>query len=155
MEEDSKEFSWTTKLDWLNILSMLNLESISQIPEIKKDKAIKRITKFYGPESLLEFEPSYLDRLVVNELKELMKKELILNERKQKDAERELRKNIIPMKHGGIIRFDPKDFKDFKDMEGDPEKMLKYFYKKLLGRDDDDNDDDKDNFKEDNTHYYI
>ncbi|MFX1390351.1 MAG: hypothetical protein ACFE9Z_09835 [Promethearchaeota archaeon] len=155
MEEDNKEFCWTTKLDWLNILSILKLESISQIPEFKKDKAIKRITKFYSTETLLEYEPSYLDKLVANELRELMKKELLINERKQKEAERELRKNIIPMKQGGIIRFDPKDFKDFKDMEGDPEKIMKYFYKKLLGRDDDDNDDDKDNYKEDNTHYYI
>jgi hypothetical protein len=155
MENDKKEFSWTIKLDWLNILSMLNLESISQIPEIKKEKAIKRITKFYGLESLSEFEPSYLDKLVVNELKELMKKELLLNERKRKEAQKNLQKNIIPMKHGGIIRLDPKDLKDFKDMEGDPEKMLKYFYKKLLGRDDDDKDDDKDKYKEDNTHYYI
>ena len=155
MEEDDKQFCWTTKLDWLNILSKLNLVSINQIPELKKDRAIKRITKFYGTEDLMEFEPSYLDKLVVNELNELMKKELLLNAKKQERMEKELRNKIIPMKKGGIIRIDPRDFKDFKDFEGDPEKMLKYFYKKFLGGDDDDKDDDKDKYKEDNTGYYI
>jgi len=152
MEEDNKQLSWAAKLDWLNILSMLNLESISQIPKFKKEKALKRITKFYSPEALLEFEPDYLDKLVVNELQELMKKELLLNERKQERMEKELRDKIIPLKRGGIIKIDPRDLKDFK---GNPEDMLKYFYKKFLGKDDDDKDDDNDNYKEDNTHYYI
>jgi len=152
MEEDNTEFCWTTKLDWLNILSMLNLESISQIPEFKKDKALRRITKFYSTEALMEFEPSYLDNLVVNELKELMKKELLLNAKRQERIQREFRDKVIPMKRGGIIRIDPHDLKDFK---GDPQEMLKYFYKKLLGEDDDDTDDDKDDYKEDNTGYYI
>jgi len=151
MEEDDKLLSWAVKLDWLNILSKLNLESISQIPKFKKQKALKRITKFYGPEALLEFEPDYLDKLVVNELQELMKKELLLNQRKQERMEKELRDKVIPLKRGSIIKIDPRDLKDFK---GDPEDMLKYFYKKFLGKDDDDND-DNDNFNEDNTHYYI
>ncbi|MFX0037095.1 MAG: hypothetical protein ACFE9I_15800 [Candidatus Hermodarchaeota archaeon] len=151
MEEDEKELSWTFKLDWLNILSMLNLESISQIPESKKEKAIKRISKFYNHEDLLEFEPSYLDKLVVNELKELMKRELLLNEKRQERIEKNIRNKIIPMKSGGIIRIDPNDLpKDFKD---NPEELIKYF-KKFLGQDDDD-DDDSDNYKEDNTGYYI
>ncbi len=152
MEEDNKEYGWTIKLDWLNILSLLNLDSISQIPEYKRDKAIKRITKFYSPVALMDFEPSYLDNLVANELKELMKKELLLNARRQEKIEKDLRDKVMPFKRGGIIRIDPRDLKDFK---GDPEDMLKYFYKKLLGEDDDDNDDDKDNYKEDNTGYYI
>ncbi|MFW9818293.1 MAG: hypothetical protein ACFFE5_01690 [Candidatus Thorarchaeota archaeon] len=152
MEEDNKILPWAVKLDWLNILSKLNLESISQIPKYKKEKALKRITKFYGPEALLEFEPDYLDNLVINELKELMKKELLLNERKQERMEKELRDKVIPLKRGSIIKIDPRDLKDFK---GDPEDMLKYFYKKFLGKDDDDNDEDNDNYKEDNTHYYI
>jgi len=152
MEEDNKDYSWSTKLDWLNILSFLNLESISQVPEYKKDKALKRITKFYGPEALMEFEPSYLDKLVTNELKELMKKELLLNARRQEKIEKDLRDKIIPLKRGGIIKIDPRDLKDFK---GDPEDVLKYFYKKFLGEDDDDKDDEKDNYKEDNTGYYI
>ncbi|UCD01421.1 MAG: hypothetical protein JSV23_11185 [Promethearchaeota archaeon] len=152
MEEDNKQFCWTTKLDWLNILSMLNLESISQIPEDKKDKAVRRITKFYGTEALLDFEPSYLDKLVVNELKELMKKKLRSKAEEQIRSEKQLRDNIIPLKRGGIIRIDPQDLKDFN---GDPEEMLKYFYKKFLGKDDDDKDDDTDKYKEDNTGYYI
>ncbi len=155
MEEDDKQYCWTTKLDWLNILSLLNLESISQIPEFKKDRAIKRISKFYSTEELLEFDPSYLDKLVVNELKDLMKKELLQNEREQERMEKTFRNKIIPLKKGGIIRIDPRDLKDLKDFEGDPEKMMKYFYKKLLGNDDDDKDDDKDKYKEDNTGYYI
>ncbi|MFX0005911.1 MAG: hypothetical protein ACFFA7_04695 [Promethearchaeota archaeon] len=155
MEEDKNLLSWAVKLDWLNILSKLNLESISQIPKFKKEKALKRITKFYGLEALLEFDPDYLDNLVINELKELMKKELLLNERKQERMEKELRDKIIPFKRGSIIKIDPRDFKDFKDDPEDPDKIFKYFYKKLLGKDDDDSDDDNDNYKEDNTHYYI
>ncbi len=155
MAEDNKIFPWTTKLDWLNILSMLNLESISQIPELKKDRAIKRLNKFYGIEVLMEFEPSYLDKLVVNEFKDLMKKELLQNAREQERMKKKLRNNIVPMKRGGIIRIDPREFKDLKDLDGDPEKMLKYFYKKFLGKDDDDKDDDKDKYREDNTGYYI
>lgn len=155
MEEDNKIFPWTTKLDWLNILSMLNLESIGQILEFKKDRAIKRLTKFYGIEALMEFEPSYLDKLVVNEFKDLMKKELLQNAREQERMKKKLRNNIVPMKRGGIIRIDPREFKDLKDLDGDPEKMLKYFYKKFLGKDDDDKDDDKDKYREDNTGYYI
>ena len=152
MEENDKQFCWTVKLDWLNILKMLNLVSIRQIPEFKKSKAIRKITRIHGTENLLKFEPEYLDKLVVNELKELMKKELVLNARKQEKIERELRDKIIPFKRGGIIKIDPRDLKDFN---GDPEKLIKYFYKKFLGDDDDDKDDDKDKHKEDNTGYYI
>ncbi len=155
MEDDNNNFAWTAKLDWLNILSMLKLESISQIPETKKDRAIKRVSKFYGAEALLEFEPDYLDKLIVNEFKDLMKKELLLNARKQERIEKEFRNKIIPMKRGGIIRIDPRDLKDLKDFENDPEKLMKYFYKKLLGKDDDDKDDDNDKYKEDKNGYYI
>ncbi|MFX1571662.1 MAG: hypothetical protein ACFFB0_02855 [Promethearchaeota archaeon] len=152
MVENDKVLSWTIKLDWLNILNLLDLTSITQIPEFKKEKAIKKVTKIYGSEDLMEFEPEYLDKLVVNELKELMKKELEIYKRKQERIEQQIRNNIIPLKRGGIIKIDPRDLKDFK---GDPEEMFKYFYKKLLGdKDDDDKDDDKEK-KEDNTGYYI
>jgi len=40
-----KEYSWTIKLEWLSILNQLGLESINQISELKRDKAIKKITK--------------------------------------------------------------------------------------------------------------
>ena len=154
MVDSGEEFGWSAKLDWLNILSMLNLESISDIPEFKKEKAIKKITKSYGIRTLMECEPGDLDKFVVHELRELMKKELLLNAKKRERIEKEIREKFIPMKRGGIIKIDPRDLKNFNN---DPEKMLKYFYKKFLGEqgDDDDKDDDKDKYKEDNTGYYI
>ena len=152
MAENDNDFSWTIKLDWLNILNLLKLERINQISEFKKERAIKRVTKIYGTKALLDFEPERLDTLVANELKELMKKELALNAKEQERLEKEIRSRVIPFKKGGIIRIDPRDLKDFN---GDPEKMLKYFYKKFLGDDDEDNDDERDKHKEDNTGYYI
>jgi len=152
MAENDNDFSWTIKLDWLNILNLLKLERINQISEFKKERAIKRVTKIYGTKTLLDFEPERLDTLVANELKELMKKELALNTKEKERLEKEIRSRVIPFKKGGIIRIDPRDLKDFN---GDPEKMLKYFYKKFLGDDDEDKDDDRDKQKEDNTGYYI
>ncbi|MBY8985398.1 MAG: hypothetical protein KGD65_10040 [Candidatus Lokiarchaeota archaeon] len=153
MTENEKELRWTIKLDWLNIVVMLKLNDINQITELKKEKAVRRLTRIYGPEKLMELEPENLENLVVNELKDLMKKELSLNEKKQKEMERDLRNKVIPLKQGGIIKIDPRDLKDFK---GDPEDMLKYLYKKFLGDDkDDDKDDDNDKYKEDRNHYYI
>ena len=152
MAENDNDFSWTIKLDWLNILNLLKLERINQISEFKKERAIKRVTKIFGTEALLDFEPERLDILVANELKEVMKKELALNAKEKERLEKEIRSRVIPFKKGGIIRIDPRDLKDFN---GDPEKMLKYFYKKFLGDDDEDKDDDRDKQKEDNTGYYI
>jgi len=153
MVEDEKDLRWTVKLDWFNIVNMLKLDNINQITEPKKGKAIRRLTRIHGPEKLMAFEPGQLEDLVVNELKVLMKKELLLNEKKQKEMERNLRNKVIPLKRGGIIKLDPRDLKNFK---GDPEDMLKYLYKKFLGEDkDDDKDDDKDKYKEDRNHYYI
>lgn len=148
-----KEDSWTFMLDWLNILRMLGLEAIDQILEEKKEKAIKRITKEYTNEVLLELEPTELDQLIANELSELMKKELY---QKKKELERRQNKfkdkKVIPLKRGGIIRIDPSDLKDF---DGDIEKFMKNIYKKLT-KDDDENDDDEDTgYDEDNTGYYI
>ena len=68
MVDSDEELGWTVKLDWLNILSMLNLERVSDIPEFKKEKAIKKITKSYGIRILLECEPGDLDKFVVYEL---------------------------------------------------------------------------------------
>ncbi len=152
MVEEEKEFLWTVKLDWLNIISILNLNTINQISEFKKIKAIRRLSKDYGSERLMSFEPEYLENLVVNELKELMKKELTMNAKKQERIEREMRNKIIPFQRGGIIKIDPRDLKDFK---GDENDLLKYLYKKFLGDKDDNKDDEKDKYKEDNTGYYI
>ncbi|MFX1456886.1 MAG: hypothetical protein ACFFDB_16040 [Promethearchaeota archaeon] len=153
MVEDEDDFRWTIKLDWFNIVSMLNLDNINQITELKKGKALRRLTRIYSPERLMSFEPEHLEELVVNELKDLMKKELAFHEKRQKELERNIRNKVIPLKQGGIIKIDPRDLKDFK---GDPEDMLKYLYKKFLGENkDDDKDDDKDKYREDNTGYYI
>lgn len=152
MAENDNDFSWTVKLDWLNILNLLKLDKIKHISEFKKERAIKRVTKTYGTKALLEIEPERLDTLVANELKELMKKELTFYAKKQEQLEKEIRSKIIPFKKGGIIRIDPRDLKDFN---GDPKELMKYFLKKFSGDDDEDNDDERDKYKEDNTGYYI
>jgi len=137
MTEDEKTLLWTIKLDWLNIVSMLNLNDITQITEIKKLKALKRVNTKYGSEKLMDFEPEYLESLVAEELKELMKKKLSANAKIQAEREKEIRSKL----RGGIIKLDPSELKDF--------------YKKFLGKDDDDKDDEKDKYNEDNTSYYI
>ena len=150
MTNNEEKLSWTVKLDWLNILSMLRLVSINKIPEFKREKAVRRVSKTYDIQTLMECEPETLDKFVVNELRDLMKKELLQNVKNQERIEQQMRNRFIPMKKGGIIRLDPRDLKDFK---GDPEEMLKFFYKKFLGEGGD--DDDKDDDREDNTGYYI
>lgn len=150
MTNNEEKLSWTVKLDWLNILSMLKLVSISKIPEFKREKAVRRVSKTYDIQTLMECEPETLDKFVVNELRDLMKKELLQNVKNQERIEKQMSDRFIPMKKGGIIRLDPRDLKDFK---GDPEEMLKFFYKKFLGEGGD--DDDKDDDREDNTGYYI
>jgi len=149
------EDCWTCKIDWLNVLSSLGLESINMISEFKKDKVIKKISKLYGIETLMDLDPEEIDELVANELRELMKKEITLNVKKQEKMEKDIRSKMIPLKKGGIIRIDPRDFKDL-DPNGSPEEIMKYFYNKLFGGDDDDDkDDDQDKVDEDNTGYYV
>lgn len=151
-----KEQNWTIQLDWLNILNLLGLESINQISELKRDKAIKKITKTFGNETLLELDPLELDNLVADELKELMKKELTLRQKEQEQIQKEMRSKFVPFKQGGIIKIDPRDFKDLGIDSDNPEDLLKALYKKLMGdREGDDEDDEDNNFHEDNTGYYI
>ncbi|TXT60045.1 MAG: hypothetical protein BAJALOKI2v1_140030 [Promethearchaeota archaeon] len=154
----NSEFIWTVKLDWLEILQELDLESIDQIPEYKKHKALKNINEVYGTKTLMELEPSELDNLVAEELKEVMKKELTLKEKKEKKLKEELSSKVIPLKKGGIIRLNPKDFKDL-DLDGNPEEILKHLYKKFMSlkdKDEDEKDEEDDKrYKEDNTGYYI
>jgi hypothetical protein len=151
-----KELTWTAKLDWLNILQILGLHSIIQISELKRDRAIKKITKTFGYDVLIELECDELDKLVADELKELMKKELTMQARKEERIEKQMRSKIIPFKRGGIIKIDPRDFKDI-DPNADPEEIIKAFYKKFMGErdDDDEKDEDKNKFTEDSTGYYI
>ncbi len=143
---------WTIKLDWLNILRILGLDSINQISEVKMERAIKKLSKTYGTQKLMELEPDELDHLLASELKDLMKRELALNAKKKEKMEKEVRSKVIPFKHGGIIRLDPRDFKDL-DPNSDPEEIFNYFYKKLVG--DDDEDDDDDDKYNDKTGFYI
>ena len=149
---------WTVKLDWLRILNFLNLNSIHEIPEIKKEKAIKKITKLYGTDTLMSLSNEELDLLVVNELKELMRRELAIKERKNERIERRMQNKMIPFKNGGIIKFDPREFEDL-DPNADPEEIFKHLYKKFMGKGEpsegDENDEDQDSYKEDNTGYYI
>ena len=151
-----KELAWTVKLDWFNIIQILGLHSIIQIPEFKREKALRKITKTFESDVLMEFECDELDELVADELKELMKKELITQARNEERIEKEMRSKVIPFKRGGIIKIDPRDFKDL-DPNADPEEIMKALYKKFMGKhdDDDENDDDKNKYTEDSTGYYI
>jgi len=151
-----KHTYWSVKLDWLSILQILKLESINQIPEFKREKAIKKVTKTYDIDTLMEMDPIELDKLVVHELRELMRKEL--NNIKARKKERlEQRSKFVPFKNGGVFKINPRDFKDLDiDPENaDPEEILKQIAKKLMKDDDDDSDDDKKKYKEDTTGYYI
>ncbi|TFG06230.1 MAG: hypothetical protein EU539_08150 [Promethearchaeota archaeon] len=150
-----KEYSWTVKLDWLNILNYLGLNSIKEIPELKRRKAIKKLTRSFGSDGLLEFEPSELERLVAEELRDLMKKELAMREREQERIKKEFQDKFIPFKRGGIIKLDPKDLKDLDIDPSNPEDLIKAF-KKIMGDKDKDDEKDKDpNFYEDKDGYYI
>ena len=152
MEENDTDYSWAIKLDWLNILKILKLDSIEDISESISQKAIKKITKIYGSYVLNNFEPEELDEIVAEELKneKELKRKFTEHARKRENLEKEIRSKIIPFKQGGIIKINPQDLKNF---DGDPEKMLRYL-KKFLGNDDDE-DNDNDEYKEDNTGYYI
>ena len=142
--------AWAFQLDWLNIVHLMGLDSIYQIPEHKREKVVKKLTKLYDTELLLSFTPSELDELVANELNILMKKELILHDRQKKRIEKQLRSKMGPLRQGII----PIDMNDLKDL--DPKDIMKFFSKKLMGKEDeDDNDDDNDTNIDDKTGYYI
>ena len=151
-----KDSFWSMKLDWLNILNSLKLDSINQIPEFKREKAVRRVTKTYDIDTLMELDPIELDKLVVHELRELMRKELGINARKKEQLEQEMQSKFVPFSNGGVFKINPQDFKDLDiDPENaDPEEILKQIAKKLMKDDDDDSDDEK-KYKEDNTGYYI
>ncbi len=143
--------AWALQLDWLNIVSILRLDTIDQIPEIKRDRVIKKISKLYGAESLLSFKPSELDELVANELRELMKKELVMHARRKEKLERQMKARMSPFKNQGVMRIDMNEIKDMN-----PDELMKFFSKQLMGKkDDDDQDDDNDKYNEDKNSYYI
>lgn len=140
----NKKFIWALKLDWLNILNQLGLESIYQISEFQREKVIQKITEKYGPEALLVLEPPELELLVANELR----RDLGLRTRKFKKAR--VNKKKDPMKKEDMIKAYLIDLNDPKAI---PKEILKAM--KSFMDNDDDNDDDNDNSTEDNTGYYI
>ncbi|MHA1669785.1 MAG: hypothetical protein ACTSV5_04310 [Promethearchaeota archaeon] len=144
---------WSFQLDWLNIIKLLGFHSINQIPETKKLKAFKKITKLYGTEILLTLKPSELDELVADELRNLLKRELMDNARQKEKAAREIQQKLLPLKKGKIIGINMSDLRDL-DPNADMEEIMKYFSKKFLNdeKDDDNNNDDDD---EDKTGIYI
>ena len=143
--------AWAIQLDWLNILSILGLDVIDQIPEFKRERVVKKISKLYGGESLLSFKPSELDELVANELRELMRKELIMHARQKEKIQKQMKARMSPFKNQGVMRIDMNQIKDMN-----PDELMKFFSKQLMGKkDDDDQDDDKDKYSEDKNSYYI
>lgn len=145
---------WTYQLDWLNILHLLGLKSINQIPEFKKQKAFRRLTKLYGTEVLLTLKPKELDELVADELRESMKKELMVKSKRENRMRKEYQSQMGILKKGRIIGINMSDLKDL-DLDADPEEIFKFLSKKFLKKDDDDKDEDKNNIDEDKTFYYI
>ena len=140
---------WAYQLDWLNIVSILRLDSIEQIPETKRERVIKKISKLYGAESLLSFKPSELDELVANDLRELMKKELIMHARRKEKIAKQMKAKMSPLKNPGVIGIDMNEIKDMN-----PDELMKFFSNKFMGKkNDDDQDDDK--YSEDKNSYYI
>jgi hypothetical protein len=151
----SESDEWSSQLDWLNIIEILDLESIHQIPELKKKKVIKKLSKLYGSEVLLSLTPNELDELVANELRDIMKKELITYARRKQQIENSVKRRMSPLKKGKIIGINMNDLKDI-DPNADPEEIIRYFSKKLLGdNDEDDNDEDADKYDDDKDSYYI
>ena len=143
--------AWALQLDWLNIVSILRLDTIDQIPEIKRERVIKKISKLYGAESLLSFKPSELDELVANELRDLMRKEIIMHARQKEKIEKQMKARMSPFKNQGVMRIDMNEIKDMN-----PDELMKFFSKQLMGKkDDDDQDDDSDKYSEDKNSYYI
>ncbi|MFW9952604.1 MAG: hypothetical protein ACFFKA_20985 [Candidatus Thorarchaeota archaeon] len=137
--------AWTLQLDWLNIVRILELESITEIPEYKKEKALKKLSKQYGTDLLNSFAPDELDELVANELREGMKKELIILQKAKEKQERDLQNKLAPFKKSGIIGIDM-----------DPDDFMKFFKNAMRrGDDDDDKDDDLDRSDDDRNGYYI
>lgn len=146
---------WSFQLDWLNIIKLLGFHSVLQIPETKKQKALKKITKLYGTEVLLTLQPNELDELVADELKILLKRELIENARQKEKLERKIHQKILPLKKGKIIGININDLRDL-DPNADMEEIMKFFSKKFLNNeDDDDKDDETGDRDEDKTGIYI
>ena len=145
--------AWVYQLDWSNIISILGLDKMEQIPEDKRVKVTKKLSKLYGSESMLSFKPQELDELVASELKSLMEKELRAHAKRKDRMEKQMKARMPSLKRPGVI---PIDVNDLKDMQNLPDEIKKMFSKMFMQNDgDDDNDDDSDKYSEDKNSYYI
>ena len=142
--------TWAFQLDWLNILTILGLDTIHQIPEDKKNRVIKKLSKLYNSESLLSFSPNELDELVASELKNLMEKELRMHAKQKDRKQKQMRSKMASLKRPGVI---PIDMNDLKDLPDEVNKMFSKMFMQNEG--DDENDDDGDDYNEDKNSYYI
>jgi len=149
----SQNYNWSLQLDWLNILKLLGLDKIEQIPKSKKSKALKRIDKVYGAELLYTLKPEELDQIVANELRALMKKELNEISKQNEKIEKEIRNKMLGPKKGGVIGINMSDL----DPNADIEDIIKFLSKKLNRNDEDDDFDidEDDEPDEDKSGIYI
>jgi len=145
--------AWVYQLDWSNIITILGLDKMEQIPEDKRVKVTKKLSKLYGSESMLSFKPQELDELVASELKSLMEKELRAHAKQKEKMEKQLKARMPSLKRPGVI---PIDVNDLKDMQNLPDEIKKMFSKMFMQNEgDDDNEDDSDKYSEDKNSYYI
>ena len=142
--------AWAYQLDWLNIVTILGLDTIDQIPEDKRIRVTKKLSKLYGSESLLSFKPQELDELVASELKNLMEKELRTHAKQKERMQKQIKNRMPSLKRPGVI---PIDMNDLKDLPDEVKKMFSKMFMQNEG--DDDKDDDKDDYNEDRNSYYI
>jgi len=142
--------AWAYQLDWLNIITILGLDTIDQIPEDKRIRVNKKLSKLYGSESLLSFKPQELDELVASELKNLMEKELRAHAKQKERIQKQIKNRMPSLKRPGVI---PIDINDLKDLPDDVKKMFSKMFMQNEG--DDDDDDESDDYNEDRNSYYI
>ncbi len=142
--------AWAYQLDWLNIITILGLDTIDQIPEDKRIRVTKKLSKLYGSESLLSFKPQELDELVASELKNLMEKELRTHAKQKERMQKQIKNRMSSLKRPGVI---PIDMNDLKDLPDEVKKMFSKMFMQNEG--DDENDDDGDDYNEDKNSYYI
>ncbi len=142
--------AWVYQLDWSNIITILGLDKIEQIPEDKRIRVTKKLSKLYGSESMLSFNPQELDELVASELKNLMEKELRSHAKQKEKMEKQMRARMPSLKRPGVI---PIDMNDIKDLPDEIKKMFSKMFMQNEG--DDDSDDDSDDYSEDKNSYYI
>ncbi|MHA1351123.1 MAG: hypothetical protein ACTSPZ_09865 [Promethearchaeota archaeon] len=142
--------AWVYQLDWSNIITILGLDKMEQIPEDKRNKVTKKLSKLYGSESMLSFNPQELDELIASELKNLMEKELRSHAKQKEKMEKQMRARMPSLKRPGVI---PIDMNDIKDLPDEIKKMFSKMFMQNEG--DDDSEDDSDKYSEDKNSYYI